>query len=193
MTKKINNTENLFAKNISLNEYIGLTNKAFMKANKARRRVLIVKDALIRFDLQNLKLIHGNYVNLHDNSSVRPYSTDSFKDFINTDNTICNVCAKGALFCSIVGRVNNVLAKDALNSAWSNNSGDKPHELLLKYFDVKQLDMIETAYEGRSYLHEMDDFTENKCVSYYKAFNNDNDRFMAICNNIIKNKGEFIL
>lgn len=190
---KTNINDNLFAKNISLNDYIEQTNTAFKKANKARRRVLIVKDALIRFNLNNLKLIHGNYVNLHDNSSIRPNNSDSFKDFINTDKAICNVCAKGALFCSIVGRVNNILAKDAFNMAWSNNCGDKPHELLKKYFTVEQIDMIETAYEGRSYLHEIDDFTQNKCISYYKAFNNDNDRFIAICNNIIKNKGEFIL
>ncbi len=187
---------NLMMQNINLATYIELTNKAFKKANKARRRVLIVKDALLRFNLNNIKLDPGNYVTVSkSNKYINTEDKEaSFKEFINKDDITCDVCAKGALFCTIVGRDNQLSYNDSFQGAWDNNLNNKPHKVLLKYFTAEQIDAIEIAFEGSSYLFDVT-FNKNlhsNSVCFYHKYTNSIDRFLAICENIITNKGTFI-
>ena len=179
-------------KTLTLNTFVEKTNAAFKKANKARRRVLIAKDALIRTKLNNLRLNKGSFVGTDNISKESTFADLQFKNFINDNNNTCIVCAKGAMFCSIVGRDNKLTYRESFQNAWSNDFDNTPHETLLKYFSAEQLDLIEIAFEGRSYLYAVTDLDLiYRAKKIYETYESHTDTFIAICNNIIKNKGEF--
>lgn len=173
-------------KNLSeLIKKIEKSNKKFNSATKAEKRVMIAQDTIERVKANNLIIKRGNFL---ESSGLFFANEDaSFKDFTNSNE--CTVCAKGALFCSFVGRVNAVTNLEAIrNNNWIN---DKPHQKLLEIFSKQQLDLIETAFEGCSYLKQSTEKQHERAKSYYYKYNDTNKRLIAICENIIKNKGTF--
>lgn len=190
------NREKFLAENVNnfnLDAFVDNTNKAFSKANKARKRVLIAKDVILRIALNNLWIKEGEFIckslflnNLNDNSL-------SFKKVLNTNSNeiICKVCAKGALFCSVIGRINNMSIGDVRFTG--NDIENINHKQLLKYFSIEQLDMIETAFERISFIHAILEEDREKCKDFYDNFSNSQERLIAICENIINNQGTFVL
>jgi len=190
------NREKFLAENVvdpssfNLDTFVNTTNKAFSKANKARKRVLIAKDVILRVALNNVNIKTGNFLSKSDFLHALNRQL-SFKDVLNNNNETCKVCAKGALFCSIIGRINNVTINDIQGDR--NSLIDNNHKQLLKYFSAEQLDMIETAFESGSYLNIISADAKDKCVEFYKQYTYPTDRLIAICENIINNKGTFVL
>ena len=174
-------------------EYVDQTNKAFKKSNKARRRVLLAKDGLLRLKEQNIMANNSYIVDL---SRYNYNSEASFKDTVNNGHN-CLVCAKGALLVSAVGRFNGYT-----NVELNFNSTKNAHKELEKYFTLEQLDMIEIAFEGRSFMgilaeRMVNDIAEasdiyKKCEAFYTKYPNKDNRLKAILENIVENKGEFI-
>lgn len=165
--------------------YVKRTNKKYEAATKAEKRVMIAKDTIARIEADNIIPRHTGVV-----TDINP-DYRFFKDFINTTGESCQVCAKGALFCSLVGRVNDVKTEDIDNH--SNDKYDLVHEKLLDVFTLKQLDLIETAYECCSYLGEIDGKSARKAEKFYDKFSDNDKRLIAICKNIIANQGTFKL
>lgn len=160
------------------------TNKEFEAASKAEKRVMIAKDTIEKIKLNNLSAFKGQFIR-NEFGSRNPF--ESFKDY--TNENLCKVCAKGALFCSFVGRVNEV----TLGEIRGGNSIDNlEHKKLLSIFTKIQLDLIETAFEGVSYLNicKNEDLLIN-AEAYLNKYPDNDKRLIVICENIIKNKGTF--
>ena len=177
-----------------LKDYIEETNEAFEKASPDQKRVMIAKDVLLRIELRNINMKRGNFLSKRS----LPLEKGSFKDMLNYyKRPVCDVCAKGALFCSIIGRVNNLtidelLSMDIMVSSFS----DPAHQELKKYFSEEQIDLIEIALEGSSFLNIADYDDYGKAIDFHHNHFVESDssaeyNMIAICNNIIENNGTF--
>ena len=171
------------------------SNAAFKKMNKSRRRVQIAKDVIERIKLANLVASTGKIVDLVEHKLEGSYS---LKDFINSPVS-CSVCAKGGLFMSYVGRVNKFSEKDFSYDLNTHHCNEMTK--LLELFTEEQLVKIEYAFEGGQYVWKDKqgndiDLTEeetDKLDEFYdENKKDDNARLIKICENIIKNKGEFV-
>lgn len=191
-------------------ENIEANNGKFEKLSKAKKRVVVAQDCLDRIkagqfqpernkfidDRDLSRLVTGNdiYVNLENVVSVE---SCSLKDRIN-EIPKCTACAKGSLFLAFIGRANNFDVND-VNFRNNNATNDNFHAKLLEIFDIKQLALIEFAFEKRLYM-KVDlegnaiNFTEktvDKAVEFFKFYDGSENRMIGICENIIKNKGTF--
>ena len=180
-----------------LKDYIEETNEAFNKSSPAQKRVMIAKDVLVRIESGNINIKRGNFL-----SKVSlPKKTGSFKDILNNhEGSICEVCAKGALFCSIIGRVNKFTIDQLIETDIMVNSfSDPAHQELKKYFSEEQIDLIEIALEEFSFLNVVnnDDFYKAQNFNLTLFLSNNENRasaeniMIAICKNIIENNGTF--
>jgi hypothetical protein len=170
------------------------TNAIFNKSNKSQQRIMIVEDCLKRIKLQMLTPSKQRFLKVPD--SLKDLDNIIVnKLFLNTNN--CQVCAKGALFASFVGRVNNF--ESGLH--FGNDTDDEAHIKLSNIFTHRQLSMIEMAFEGGKYLNydlkgkpitfglEL----SKKLYAFYYTYDNDIERLERICCNIIENNGTFKL
>jgi hypothetical protein len=154
------------------------SNKVFSESTKAQKRVMIAQDCIDRLDCSLLLANAGSLVS---------FDGEVNQNKVNT--TTCQVCAKGGLLVSYIGRVNNFSDK-----CLGNDEGDEAHKKLREIFTLKQLAIIEYAFEGIQYIysvaipHDM----QNKLEDFYIENRGDDDqRLIKICENIIKNKGTF--
>lgn len=181
-------------------EKIEATNKAFDAASPEQKRVMIAKDVIERVKTKRLRPVTGNFLRRDQLQA----ESGSFKDFLNKDiltngdeSETCVVCAKGALFCSIIGRVNKMSVDEVRGMDFSTHSfNDRGHNKLLEYFSPDQVDLIETAFEGGSFLKIADWTDREKSIAFFNKvgvnkYSKSKERLIAICKNIIKNKGTF--
>lgn len=166
------------------------TNEIFNNSTPEQKRVMIAKDVIERLELRMLVAWKGCIIKALESSVGTPIDVPINQH--NVNNLTCEVCAKGGLLASYVGRVNNY---DFIRS--HNNFDSNPeHRKLLEVFSIEQLALIEAAFEGCFYLENVkfkdDDLM--KALSFFNAYAYDaNERLIAICENIIKNNGEFVL
>lgn len=195
-------------KNLSkLNKQIQKENDLFEKMSKAEKRIVIAKDCLLRIQLGQLEVESG-YFGIIPN--IYTFGECDIKTVINnnvvndTKMLPCSGCAKGSLFFGYVGRVNNFKVNNFSGRNYENNS---EHEKLLEIFSLKQLAMIEFAFEGLQYISGVELGNEDDIRAFFTkhggVYDEDGDtndeatketattRFIAICENIIKNKGTF--
>ncbi len=166
---------------------IEASNEVFNKATKAEKRVMIAQDCIARI---NVKLLFPNRGSL-----IKSESLSVNKETLNSVE--CQVCAKGGLFASYVGRVNNFDARTSI-CGWNSPKNDL-HRKLSEIFTYKQLSLIEMAFEGRKYLYldnkgndiSFDNKTYIKAESYRNSFESADECLIEICENIIRNKGTF--
>ncbi len=178
----------------NLTTYIKETNKAFAEATPAEQRVIIAKDVILRLETKNLLAAKGAFLKEGSFDVLNLYTSRiSLKNYLNkNDRNSCVVCAKGALFCSIIGRNNKMTIGAMVNGNGGNNLYSGGHQRLLEYFSREQLDLIETAFEGKSYLNICNAKTLQGAIYFYNAnLESHYNRLVAICNNIIENQGTF--
>lgn len=176
------------------NQSIEQSNAAFKKANKKRKIVLLAKDVIERINLKQLKPTTGVVCRLEDKRDVK--STDNIKNILPKIKN-CECCAKGALFLGYIGRVNEMTVGEIEDES-SHNSAEM--QKLLKIFDDYQLSLIETAFEGHQVIArdskrewiEIEEEVFERAVNFYENYRFPKDRLIAICKNLIKNKGTFI-
>jgi hypothetical protein len=134
-----------------------------------------------------------------DLDNVTAVESCSLKEKFNA-MPVCSACAKGSLLLSFVGRINNFDVND-LTFGNNNDTNDKSHAKLLEIFDIRQLALIEMAFEDQLYITETPTgkpvkFTRNthiKASEFFYKYNYSRERMTAICKNIIENKGIFKL
>ncbi len=164
-------------------------NEVFNTSSKAEKRVMIAQDCLVRIKLNQLKSNKGRMFT--NNLFVNTDGDTSLKSLLNKDKNPlkCSVCAKGGLFMSYVGRVNECPVYDVSDDTGLNS---KPMRKLLEIFSAKQLSLIETAFEGDtfSWNKTLSDNYVRKALRFFDRYNVKN-RLGAICENIIENKGTF--
>lgn len=199
-----------------LNARIESDNKEFEAMSAKDKRITIAQDCLIRLDLQQVKAETNRFV---DTDTIEEYLENNelsydtgVKEILGTAKFKCTACAKGALFLSYVGRVNNYVAYDIVGG---NSVYDSDHEKLSEIFPLKQLAVIEYAFEGAQYLdidekrkrikienrEAIDEWRKQFLIEKdypedMDAFDKDyreTDLLVAICENIIDNDGEFTI
>jgi len=206
-----------------LADRIETENKLFKLMTKDEKKVVIATDCLIRIQANQLIPYCGMFIN---NSQVLQATEQPIQSQLNTPEMEiqCEGCAKGSLFLSLIGRVNQFNPSDL---EAGNDIYDVQHKKLLEIFTERELAYIELAFEGDQYIKENVDKTEpivftqeeiTKARQFYSdkggqhwgsieddsfssIFDENNDyyeeenqgRLIAICENIIENKGQFIL
>lgn len=180
-----------------LGKLIEEENEAFNNMSKAEKRVQIARDCLVRIDLDQFAITCGWTIKLTQNNK-NLLETDSIKDTINNFSLPeCHVCAKGGLFMSYIGRVNNFKFSEVRND---NNPKTSPEmKKLMEIFTKRQLNGIECAFEGKTYTFHHDQYYDFYllCSQYTlemekeHGFLTPKEYLKSICKNIIKNKGTF--
>lgn len=117
------------------------------------------------------------------------------KTLLNKTGITCTGCAKGGLFTSFVGRANHFKYGEIEDD---NQLISSEHIKLLEIFSARQLSLIETAFEGSQYLEEYEgksiSFSQkeyDRAVDFNMDYDDSDERLIAICQNIIDNKGTF--
>lgn len=165
----------------------------FNSLSVGEKRVAIAKDALVRIDIGVIKPKRGWFIS---NMYELQRKGKDVKAVLNTCNDlICECCAKGTMMLSIVGRMNNFTNNDFSSSNYAANKDySSEHVKLQELFDIKQLDLIETAYEGKSYLEIISKEEVEKALVWKKKQKVGTERLLQrILRNIIKNKGTFVV
>lgn len=150
----------------------------------------LAKDVLRLLDAKSIKAQSGYYCTLPDSWTYK--SGTSVQEHLRSNpKDPCGVCALGSLFMSFVDRHNQVSMPDN----WVGLNYDATMiEKLSPYFSMKQLVMIETAFEGtlisaRGVAVEGDWIYQ--CKKFLDAYYDKDRRLRAIMQNIIDNGGEF--
>lgn len=185
-----------------LNQKIKKSNSNFKRKTLAEKRVLIAKDALELFKLGKISIERGQFVSFDSSLSVYNYVFE-----ISQENELqkllpkihnCKVCALGGLMISKANLYNDCkLSVEERDLKYLNPRRIKN----IPYFTKYQSQLIETAFEmGEGYFGESGDGKyylilkekdKNKAINFGYKYSDDDDRFVAIMKNIIKNKGTF--
>jgi hypothetical protein len=207
-----------------LADTIETENKLFNSLTNEEKKVVIARDCLIRIQAQQIIPYCGMFLN---NPSDLKHIAQPIQSQLNTPEVgiYCEACAKGGLFLSYIGRVNQFNPSDLENG---NHITDPQHQKLLEVFTERELAYIEYAFEGEQYIKAPEKdydngeepiiFTEEERIKvreFYVQYGGEhwgdpkddtfsnasnegseeetNERLIAICETIIRNKGEFIL
>jgi hypothetical protein len=164
------------------------TNKIFNEASPEQKRVMIAKDVITRIKVDLIYPRRGSLC-----LTEQPLNQNV------ANETTCNVCAKGGLLVAFVGRVNNF---QGLFNSMGNLTENSAHTKLAELFSYEQLALIEFAFECQQFIGRnpitnehilFDDKTKRKVRKFYNNYLTSKTRLRGICNNIIKNNGEFVL
>lgn len=202
-----------------LNKQIEAENETFNAMSKNEKKVVVAQDCIARIKAKQIVANCGLFIeNVREIREI----DDSLKTILNNPTQVvkCKTCAKGSLFMSYIGRTNDF--KSWRISGFNSIKSDE-HIKLLEIFTEKELSYIELAYEGSQYLkvnlnEKPIRFTKTEITKARKfyikhggqfygkptndTFGTDSNRWnpeenekrlLAICKNIIRNKGEFIL
>lgn len=168
------------------------------RMSKKAARIAIAKDVLARLRYRNIET--RTYMNGLENIS----SWNSLNDDVNAQNHIkeleknCQVCALGSMFLSHIRVFDKIMMSELTDDR------DNLTSVLSDYFDQKQLDLIECAFEGElvvdeNYYEETDSDvwppiypTEvEEAKKYIIKYRDDKKRLRAIMINVIRNNGVF--
>lgn len=188
-----------------------------MRLTKAEKRVEIAKDVLKQIKANKYNPTCGIWVmdsygyEVDDLISYTKVvketdAVDLKKDVVCKLNGTCSVCALGSLFVSAIDKFNHtkLLPGYYVDFAVPEDSKYNP---LLKWFSAKQLLLIETTFEGghgcwangAMYILSTKEFESWKesilpaIYAYCNRYPDETSRLKAIMNNIIRNKGTFVL
>lgn len=162
------------------------------------QRTIIAQDVIDQVTVYRYNALRGSYITKFVATDMD--YLDNVKEKFEKIRT-CAVCALGACFMSAVKFKNSFTFKEIADiSTTAIFTGNDKVEKILSIFTSNQLLLIEAAFEKRdcsffaNYLKSPADTTyEERCKAYEFGdnFNDDNDRLVAIMQNIIDNKGEF--
>ena len=168
-------------------KYVEDSNEIFNNSSKSQKRVMIAQDVIARVEAENLIAKTGTLVEIGD------FDDDSLplKEAINSQEASCSVCAKGSLLCAFVGRVNKFTIDDITEDCILSIDG-KVHRKLKELFTPVQLDLMEIAFEGKSYLMiAQEDRSIIGALNFYGKYDFQKERLLAIMQNLILNQGTF--
>ena len=158
------------------------TNEVFNNSAPEQKRVMIAQDVIDRIKAQLLQPKVQRLIRMPECARVNQE---------NVNTLTCEVCAKGGLLASYVGRVNNF----DVDCLISNTENNEAHVKLLELFTLEQLAIIEYAFEGGQYIHSVNISGNLRTAlrMFYENYETAEERLIAICENIIKNNGDFVL
>lgn len=165
--------------------------KTWSSLTKGEKRIVLVKDAINQILNKRVTIVKGEYCLIEDENLIKGIQLNKVLSLVKKEN--CKVCAKGALFLAHVDKFNRI--KLSSNNIFMASNKEIKNRLK-NIFSSIQLSMIEAAFE----LQVIDDILSlenlsnlgNRCIDFGNNYRNCESRILAIFDNIIKNKGEFI-
>jgi hypothetical protein len=153
-------------------------NRAFWKKSKAEQAVAVAKDVLLQLEYKKYKARTGTYISANALNLPNAYDGD-LQDLMLTKNPRCTVCAVGSAFLSMA-RLGDELT-----------IGDDYHDSLALIFGIRQVSLMEAAFEG--WRRNDGSLSATKASRlFYEKYPKDQDRLRAIFQNVIDNGGKFI-
>jgi hypothetical protein len=163
--------------------------KCWSKLSKVNKRKALAWDVIYQVNVKKVKASPGNYC---PNDIELDYKVESQKILSSTDNS-CKVCAMGALMTV------DILNRNSFKGAWSGFTIEHRFDGIFSQF---QLRLIETAFEQGivktitglyDYSRHRETPIAKKAIAFGRKFRNNNNRLIAIMNNIIEDeKGLFL-
>jgi hypothetical protein len=192
-----------------------LTVEEFDALPKNEKAVLVAKDVLKQIKLKKYIPNAGFYIKKNWGiDDLKDLGLKKKDDVRNNFDKIpqCQVCALGSMLLSCTKLGNRLTFNDVdiINGVRIQRlNKPKIKKLFNSIFDGYQLLLIENAFEGSSFTsdryakdilgHKLSDSDYNKCNKFYFMYGmyctdeSTHNRMVAICKNIIKNKGTFVL
>lgn len=171
-------------------------NETFEAMTMMERRVAVAKDVLAMVAEELIEPVKGTYV-AHmyvtpekKGCELQPYV---LAELGKSKTYKCSCCAKGAFFLAKIAGYNNVAASTGLNAMYPTEPLGTRAEAgsgIEDVFDRFTWDSIERYFEG---WHCDNDGWEEETERDEFLKTPHSERLIAICNNIIENKGEFTL
>lgn len=187
------------------NKQITKWNEDFKKLTKAEKRVAIAQDVIAQIRAKKYVPETGAYVTFRNNCELE--EDDSIQK--NFDKVSCNVCAIGSMFMSNVKFTNKFSMYEV-----NNMDGTEQADILKKYFNLKDLALIEFVFEDwnvddYNYINDWD-HTYNVGIAYGEKVSikeikrietaqrlfkgkDQTDRLLKVMKHIIKNNGKLVL
>lgn len=141
----------------------------------ASARVEIAKDALAQIRAGKIRPEKGTF-GFFPHSFMEQHGAERIQTAIDLQDFKCEACALGSLMIGFAYRHNDVRVRELQKSAQLRHNGP-----LGDFFDYAQLALIEEAFEG----------WDRGGLWYYK-YANDEERLIAILENIVANNGTFV-
>lgn len=104
----------------------------------------------------------------------------------------CSACAIGTLFVAMVNKHNDLQINDYRAASLKTGAC---HVYLQRFFEPKQLGLIEAAFEMSNVQASIKNCTLDEvrsAIKFGRKHQKSHDRMVAILNNIIENDGEFV-
>lgn len=185
-----------------VNALIKQRNARFKGKTKSEKRVLIAKDVIAQIKNGKFTSECGTWVSSETLDDIRhePYFKDEGIQKLMLSNKVddCVCCALGAIMLSCVLFKNKVKVRDyweefeyPVDNIENKTSKSGFHNI----FSLKQSFMIESAFELGSNLNGkgvVSSKLKDDCLRFGYDYETPEKRLVAIMQNIIKNKGEFI-
>ncbi len=158
--------------------------KRLTEKQKAAYRVKLAKDVIAQVEAEKYQSEFAGYCDVENWLDYE--HNRSMKEVLTRDKPVCTVCAIGALVTSFIRFNNKCSVGDYYNLAKSSI-----HEKLSKYFSRDQLWLMEDCFEQQL----SDPYGQSEVLfNFYKDYPlRNNARLVAIMENIIANKGTFVL
>ena len=165
-----------------------ISKEDFDKLSESEKRISVIKDVLSRISIGQIKPHTGAFCSFRSVLLSEKLSSE-----LENPKLHCESCAKGSLFLSYIGIVNNYNSKLYFVDGQNNDSNEMM--MLSNIFTSKQLSLIETAFENCYYdwNEQLTQLEISSCCTFANKYKGDNKRLIAICENIIENKGSFKL
>lgn len=183
-------------------------NAAFTKMTRTEKRIAIAQDVILALKKDRYYASPGTYCDLVFNHGKDLVEGKVELQTLLHDGVVqqCDVCAIGSLFMSKVFLGNKFKVKVGEDydgdTELKEGIGDRgiATKALKGIFTVRELKYIEYCFEGcdisDTFTNENKKFHEkvkNFYSQYYSNYSPSEDRMIGIMENIIKNKGKFIL
>ena len=161
------------------------TTKKLSENERAKARVAIAKDVIKRIQSGKIRSMGNGYGYIEFDTDLKHKvckMEDDYEKCITPQDVKkiaknCYVCAMGALILSKVGLFNQLTWRDLFNF----DTREDYENALFDYFDEDELYEIEDAFECNM----------SKAGKFGYLFKNDNDRLLAIMQNIVDHNGTF--
>jgi hypothetical protein len=164
-----------------------MTPSEFRRLKKSEKAMLVAHDVIQQIKVRNFNVGKGDYVGLFGDLDVDDAAPA--KENICQIGRACTVCAKGALFLSTIGRVNNARVDEVVYSGDYEICNRLVAE---RIFTQVQLDKIEEAFEMWNGPDSCYDEAGSTAHHFGKAFQDDDHRLVAIMLNILDHDGKFV-
>ncbi len=157
---------------------VSLTVEEFDALPESEQRVVIAKDVIAQLHEGRYFAEMGNWVEPDEDVE---YSKEALTDEY---TPVCKVCGLGALFLSAVRFGNGFRARPG-----SMLLVTQIESVLIDIFNHDQISLIEQAFEQGRGQYSGDE----GAIHFGQQYDYDEERLLAIMNNIVRNDGEFIV